>query len=63
VIIIITLFILGSIIIVTLTGLTFAVLSEIDKDKIIKQTQQIYEQRCLKDLKYKEVLDNINCKI
>jgi len=63
VIIIITLFIFGSIIIVTLIGLTLAVLSEIDKDKIIKQTQLIYEQRYLKDLKYKEVLNNMNCKI
>jgi len=63
VIIIITLFILGSIIIVTLIGLTLVVLSVIDKDKIVKQTQLIYEQRYLKDLKYKEVLDNINCKI
>ncbi|MCB2293561.1 hypothetical protein LGK95_08505 [Clostridium algoriphilum] len=44
-------------------GLSLAVLSEIDKDKIIKHTQQLYEQKYLKDLKYKEVLDNINCKI
>jgi len=66
VIIIITLFIFGSIIIVTLIGLTLAVLRAIDKDKIIKETQLIYEQRYLnnlKNLKNKEVLDNMNCKI
>lgn len=62
-IIIITLFIFGSIIIVTIIGLALAVLRTIDKDKIIKQTQLIYEQRYLKDLKHKEVLYNMNCKI
>ena len=62
-IIIITLFIFGSIIIVILIGLTLAVFSKIDEDKIIKQTQLIDEQRYLKDLKYKEVLNNINCKL
>jgi len=66
VIIIITLFIFVPIIIATLIGLTLAFLRAIDKnkDKIIKQTQLIYEQQSyLKNLKYKEVLDNINCKI
>jgi hypothetical protein len=63
VIIIITLFIFGSVIIVTLIVLTLEVLRTIDKDKIIKQTQLIYEQRHLKNLKHKEVLDNMNCKI
>ena len=62
-IIIIKLFIFGSIIIVTLVGLTLAFLRAIDKDKIIKQTQLIYEKSYLKNLKHKEVLDNMNCKI
>lgn len=65
-IIIITLFIFGSIIIVTLIGLTLAVLRAIDKEKIIKQTKLIYEQRYLKNLKnlkHKEILENMNCKI
>ena len=63
VIIITTLFILGSIIIVTLIGLMLEVLSAIDKNNIIKQTQLIYEQSDLKNLKNKEVLDNMNCKL
>jgi len=48
---------------ITLIGLTLAFLRAIDKDKIIKQTQLIYEKSYLKNLKHKEVLDNMNCKI
>ncbi len=62
-IIIITLFIFGFIIIVTVAILTFAVIKSIDKVKIIKQTQLIYEKKHLKNLKNQEVLDNINCKV
>jgi len=58
------LFIFGIITIVTLIGLSLAVLGEIDKSKIIKQTQLIYEKMYLRDLKYKqEVLNNMNSKI
>ena len=62
-IIIITLFIFGFIIIVILIVLTFAVIRSIDKVKMIKQTQLIHDKKHLKNLKNKEVLDNINCKI
>ena len=62
-IIIITLFIFAFIIIVTLIVLTLTVLRISDKNKIIKQTQLVCEQKYLKDLKHKEVLDNFNCKI
>ena len=59
----ITLFIYGSIIIVTLIGLILAVLGKIDKNKIIKQSKLIHGRKYLKDLKYKEISDNLNCKI
>ena len=62
-IIIITLIIFSSIIIVTLIGLTLVVLGELDKNKIIKQTKLIHERMYLKNLKYKEISDNMNCKI
>lgn len=62
-IIIITLFIYSSIIIVTLIGLTLVVLGKMDKNKILKQTKLIHEQTYLKKLKYKEISDNMNCKI
>ncbi|MBU3160077.1 hypothetical protein KPL37_09960 [Clostridium frigoris] len=59
----ITLFIYSFTIIVTLIGLMVTVLGKIDKKKIIKQTKLIHEQVHLKDLKYKEISDNMNCKI
>ena len=40
-----------------------SVIRSIDKVKMIKQTQLIHDKKHLKNLKNKEVLDNINCKI